>query len=222
MEDNAKTIQKTLDRIGEERLIAVLREDDPGIVAPLIETFFDHGVKILEITLTTPGAIDQIARTVRSIGRQKAESLVVGAGSVRTLDQLRMVADAGGVFAASPVTDARLIEEGERLGLLMMPGALTPNEIVHAHNLGARLIKVFPMPQAGTNYFHSLLGPLPDIRLAPSGGVGADNGVLYLKDGAFAVNVGSFLAPMASDRAARCAFAGLRVTEMIGSLKTME
>lgn len=222
MEDNSNNIQRTLDRIGEERLIAVLREDDPGIVGPLIETFFDHGVKILEITLTTPGAIDQIARTVRSIGRQKAESLVIGAGSVRTLEQLRMVADAGGEFCASPVTDPRLIEEAEKLGLLMMPGALTPNEIVHAHNLGARLIKVFPMPLAGVNYFRNLLGPLPDIPLAPSGGVGSDNGVLYLMDGAFALNVGSFLAPMASDRAARCALAGLHVTEMIGSLKMIE
>lgn len=222
MENRSNKIQRTLDRIGEERLIAVLREDDPGIVGPLIETFFDHGVKILEITLTTPGAIDHIARTVRSIGRQKAEALVVGAGSVRTLEQLRMAADAGAEFCASPVTDAALIEEAEKLGLLMMPGALTPNEIVHAHNLGARLIKVFPMPLAGANYFHNLLGPLPDIPLAPSGGVGSDNGVLYLKDGAFAVNVGSYLAPMASDRAARCALAGLHVTEMIGSLKSIE
>ena len=222
MADHSDRIEGVLEHIARERMIAVLREDDPGIVGPLIETFIDHGVKVLEITMTTPGAIDHIARTVKSIGRRSGESIVVGAGSVRTVEQLRSVADAGGGFCASPVTDPALIEEAEKLGMLMMPGALTANEIVVARNQGARLIKVFPMPIDGVRYVRNLLGPLPDIPMAPSGGISSDNGVLYLQEGAFAINVGSWLAPMAPDRAIRCAMAGLHVAEMIASLKTIE
>jgi 2-dehydro-3-deoxyphosphogluconate aldolase/(4S)-4-hydroxy-2-oxoglutarate aldolase len=139
----------------------------------------------LEITLTTPGALDAIATMAAEPGD------VAGAGTVLTTDDVRRVADAGGRFVMSPVFDPAVIDEANLLGLLAVPGTSTPTEILAAHRHGARLVKVFPAAAlGGAAYLRAVRGPLPDIPLVPTNGITAETLGDYLRAGAVAVGVG--------------------------------
>ena len=143
------------------------------------------GLKVLEITLTTPGAMDAIAHFAQ------AGDAIAGAGTVLTVDDVRSVAKAGGRFVLSPVFDAEIVSEAHRLGLLAVPGTSTPTEILAAHRHGARLVKVFPAAAlGGAAYIRAIRGPLPGIPLVPTNGITADTIVEYVEAGAVAVGVG--------------------------------
>jgi 2-dehydro-3-deoxyphosphogluconate aldolase / (4S)-4-hydroxy-2-oxoglutarate aldolase len=178
------TVIRAIER---ERIIAVLRFDSPDACATAAEAIVDGGISILEVTLTTPGAIELI-RDLAS----RSDALV-GVGSVRTRKQLDRAIDAGARFMASPVLDEEIVRAAREGGIVAMPGAMTPTEIDHAWRAGADLVKVFPMPREGASYLRSILGPLPEIRLAPSGGVTPDTARAFLAAGAFALNVGSWM-----------------------------
>jgi 2-dehydro-3-deoxyphosphogluconate aldolase/(4S)-4-hydroxy-2-oxoglutarate aldolase len=148
------------------------------------------GLRVLEITLTTPGALEAI----RVLSREKG--LVVGAGTVLTVETARDVAEAGGVFAMSPVLDASVVAETHRLGLLAVPGTGTATEILAAHRSGARLVKVFPSgPLGGPDFLRKVRGPLPDIPLVPTSGPTAESIADYVAAGAVAVGVGGEVFP---------------------------
>ena len=143
------------------------------------------GLKVLEITLTTPGALEAIAHFA-----QGGEA-IAGAGTVLTVDDVRAVAKAGGRFVLSPVFDPEVVNEAHRLGLLAVPGTSTPTEILAAHRHGARLVKVFPAAAlGGAAYIRAIRGPLPGIPLVPTNGITADTIVEYVEAGAVAVGVG--------------------------------
>lgn len=144
------------------------------------------GLRLLEITLTTPGALDAI----RALS--KDADLVVGAGTVLTVEAARDVAAAGARFAMAPTFDPAVIAEAHRLGLLAVPGTGTATEILAAHRAGARLVKVFPAgPLGGPEFLRKVRGPLPDIRLVPTSGPSAESIAEYLAAGAVAVGLGS-------------------------------
>ena len=144
------------------------------------------GLTVLEITLTTPGALDAIRELAAEGGA------VVGAGTVLTPEDARAVADAGGLFAMSPVLDPVVVEESHRLGLLAVPGAGTATEILAARRTGARLVKVFPAgPLGGPDFLRKIRGPLPDIPLVPTSGPSIATFADYVAAGAVAVGVGS-------------------------------
>lgn len=164
-----------------------------GADAPVIEACraaVRGGLKVLEVTLTTPGALSVIEEMAREAGA------IAGAGTVLTPDDARRVADAGGRFAMSPVFDPGVVDEAHRLGLLMVPGTSTPSEILAAHRHGARLVKVFPAAAlGGPAYIRAVRGPLPDIPLVPTNGITADTLADYLRAGAVAVGVGGDVFP---------------------------
>ena len=144
------------------------------------------GLCLLEITLTTPGALNAI----RALAGD--DELTVGAGTVLTIEDVRRVADAGGRFAMSPVLDPEIVAEAHRLGLLAVPGGGTATEILAAHGTGAHLVKVFPSgPLGGPEFLRKVRGPLPHIPLVPTSGPTADNLGDYLDAGAVAVGMGS-------------------------------
>ncbi len=148
------------------------------------------GLKLLEITLTTPGALDAIATLARD------EGVVAGGGTVLTRDDARAVADAGGRFALSPSFDPEVVEEAHRLGLLAVPGAATATEILAAHRSGARMVKVFPAAAlGGPAYLRAIRGPLHDIPLVPTNGITAETIRDYVAAGAVAVGVGGEVFP---------------------------
>jgi len=160
-----------------------------GADMPLIEACsaaVRGGLKVLEITLTTPGAMEAIAHFAHG------GEAIAGAGTVLTVDDVRNVARAGGRFVLSPAFDPEVVDEAHRLGLLAVPGTSTPTEILAAHRHGARLVKVFPAAcLGGANYIRAVRGPLPGIPLVPTNGITADTIVEYVEAGAVAVGVGA-------------------------------
>jgi len=148
------------------------------------------GLSVLEITLTTPGALEAMAVLARDAG------VIAGGGTVLTREDARAVAEAGGRFALSPTFDPEVIDEAHRLGLLAVPGAATATEILAAYRAGARLVKVFPAAAlGGPAYLRAIRGPLPDIPLVPTNGITSETIRDYVAAGAVAVGVGGEVFP---------------------------
>jgi 2-dehydro-3-deoxyphosphogluconate aldolase / (4S)-4-hydroxy-2-oxoglutarate aldolase len=147
------------------------------------------GVTCQEYTLTTDGALHALVRTRQALG-----DLVLGVGSVRTVDDLRAAADAGADFAVSQIFLPELVDAAAELGLCYIPGALTPTEVISAWNRGVPTVKVSPIsPLGGLDYFRELLMPMPDVAIMPTGGVTLQAAAAYLRLGAVAVGVSGFL-----------------------------
>ncbi|MCA9290282.1 MAG: bifunctional 4-hydroxy-2-oxoglutarate aldolase/2-dehydro-3-deoxy-phosphogluconate aldolase, partial [Phycisphaerales bacterium] len=163
------------------RASAILRTMRAEAAAPAMEAAVRGGFRIVEFTLTTPGAFDLITDFARRDG------LVVGAGTVLTVDDARRAADAGARFLVSPVVDEAVITVAAELGVAMMPGTFTPTEMLRAHRAGAPLQKLFPAPDTGPKHVKAILGPMPFLNIVPTSGVHLNNAAAYLKAGATAV-----------------------------------
>lgn len=171
----------------QQRASAILRTDLPDAVAPAMDAAVRAGFRVCEFTLTVPNAFAHIAAFARRDG------IVVGAGTVLTVEDARRAVEAGARFLVSPVVDEAVIEEAIRLGVAMMPGTHTPTEMLRAHRAGAPLQKLFPAPGIGPAYVRACLGPMPFLRIVPTSGVDASNAAAYFAAGAFAVG---FVAPL--------------------------
>ncbi len=172
----------------ETGLVAILRGRSGDRLDAACDVLLEHGVRCLEVTLNTPGALDAVRRlTTRSL-----PGLEVGAGTVRRPEQVDAAAEAGATFVVAPDTNPAVGERAADLGVGWFPGALTPTEIARAWDLGATAVKVFPAGSAGgPRYLTEVRAPLDDVLLVPTGGVGLDDVVGYLRAGAVAVGMGS-------------------------------
>ena len=148
----------------------------------------------VEVTLTTPGAIDAIADLASD---QKLAGCVIGAGTVLDESAARYVIDAGARFVVSPALDLSVIRACRDRAVPCMPGAFTPTELLAAWRAGAPVVKLFPASAVGPAYIRDVLAPLPFLRLVPSGGVSLENAGDWIRAGAAAVSVGSALASAA-------------------------
>jgi len=183
-----------LDRIATYKVVAIVRLDDLSPAVDLTKSLIAGGIRVIEFTLTNPEAVSTIEAVRSAVG----DEAVIGAGSVISEEQVKAVADAGGQFVVSPVTKADVIQACIDHNLPTMPGALTPTEIQLAWELGADVVKVFPVNSMSETYIKDVLAPLPHLRLMPTGRVGLNNMKHYFDLGAFAVGIGSSLVdPMA-------------------------
>ena len=173
--------------LGAQKASAILRTSIEAAAAPAMQAAVEAGFRIVEFTLTTPGALERIAEFSRR------PELVVGAGTVLTVDQARTAVEAGARFLVSPVIDEAVIEAAVSLDVAMMAGTHTPSEMLRAHRAGALLQKLFPAPGTGPDYVRACLGPLPFLRIVPTSGVDASNAADYLAAGAHAVG---FVGPL--------------------------
>jgi Entner-Doudoroff aldolase len=171
----------------DHRASAILRTSIADAAAPAMEAALRAGFKVVEFTLTTPGAVDLISAFSRR------EGIVVGAGTVLTADDAKSAVDAGAKFLVSPVVDEVVIGTAMKLGVAVMPGTHTPTEMLRAYRAGAQLQKLFPAPGIGPDYVHACLGPMPFLRIVPTSGVDETNAAAYLEAGSFAVG---FVAPI--------------------------
>jgi 2-dehydro-3-deoxyphosphogluconate aldolase/(4S)-4-hydroxy-2-oxoglutarate aldolase len=163
-------------------------EGDP--VLDNCEAAVRGGLRTLEVTLTTPNALD----VIRTLAQR--EELLVGAGTVLSRQAVRSVARAGGSFVLSPVFDPDVCEEARRVGLLAIPGTATPTEILAAHRTGASLVKLFPSgPLGGAAFLRAVRGPLPDVPLIPTSGPTSETIGDYVAAGAVAVGIGAEVFP---------------------------
>jgi len=167
-------------------VVAVLRAPDADRFIEVSSVLIEAGIPAVEFTLTSAGVIDALRRA----RDQLPAGVLVGAGTVRTVEHAHRAIDAGASFLVSQVTDPAVIEAAHSRGVPFIPGALTPNEIVRAWDYGVQAVKVSPVgPVGGVAYLAELVGPLPDIPLMPTGRVLVDEVGGYLAAGAAFVGV---------------------------------
>jgi 2-dehydro-3-deoxyphosphogluconate aldolase/(4S)-4-hydroxy-2-oxoglutarate aldolase len=182
-----KTITQRIHEIG---LVPVLRATSAREAMTIADAIILGGVTVLEVTMTVPGAI----HVIEELTKHHGDKLLVGAGTVLDAETARSCMLAGAQFIVSPALDIRTIELCRRYSVPVMPGALTPTEILTAWEAGADLVKVFPCSAlGGARYLKALQGPLPQIQLVPTGGVSLSTAEEFLSAGAFALGVGSDL-----------------------------
>ena len=173
--------EATLNILREARAVAILRANDNAIAREALAASVRGGFRVLEVTLSTPGAVEIIADVARD------DKLMVGAGTVLTVEQARAAVHAGARFLVSPVMDPDVITEAGRLGVVAIPGCATATEMWNAHRAGAPLQKLFPAPAGGPTWLRAVLAPMPFLRVIPTNGVEAENAAEWLAAGAFAV-----------------------------------
>jgi 2-dehydro-3-deoxyphosphogluconate aldolase/(4S)-4-hydroxy-2-oxoglutarate aldolase len=183
-----------LDPLLQSGVIAVVRLSEAVRLGPAARALAAGGVGAVEVTLTTPGAIDAIADLASDKG---LAGCVIGAGTVLDESAARYVIDAGARFVVSPALNPAVIRACRDREVPCMPGALTPTELLEAWRAGAPVVKLFPASAVGPGYIRDVLAPLPFLRLVPSGGVSLENAGDWIRAGAAAVSVGSALASAA-------------------------
>jgi 2-dehydro-3-deoxyphosphogluconate aldolase / (4S)-4-hydroxy-2-oxoglutarate aldolase len=177
-----------LDILREDRLVAVIRAGSIAEPRKLAETLAGAGIRCVEFTLTTEGALDAIRVSVGS-------GALVGAGTLLDPDQAEAAIAAGAGFLVSPALRPDLVEVAGGSDIPLVLGAFSPTEVVDGMEAGATALKLFPAQVGGPGYVKDLLSPLPDARLIPSGRIGPDDVQGFLEAGALAVYAGSALAP---------------------------
>lgn len=178
-----------LQQIKNNAIVAVIRGAKPENILSIAKALSNGGVKTLEITVETPKVLTLIELITSELG----DEVIVGAGTVLDSETARAAIMAGAKFIFSPTVDSETIRLTKRYGVISIPGALTPTEILKAYESGADIIKVFPANAFGPRYLKDIHGPLPQIPLMPTGGIDVENVGEYLKAGAVAVGVGSTL-----------------------------
>ena len=185
----------TMEWIFTHKVIAIVRSLAPEKTLALADALLQGGVRLIEVTFAQadPDTWKDTASAIKSMSEKFTGQALAGAGTVLTLDQLHMAADAGAQYIISPDMNEEIIRETKRLGLVSLPGALTPTEIMAAYRAGADAVKVFPAGELGAGYIRSIRAPLSHIPLLAVGGVNVNNCAAFLKAGCAGVGVGGSL-----------------------------
>lgn len=192
---DSEQIIKQIEDIG---IVPVIRAASPDEAMRAIDAIKEGGISVLEITMTVPGAIKVIEDVVKCYG----SDVIVGAGTVLDPETARACMLAGAQFIVSPALNIDTIGICRRYGVPVIPGALTPTEVITAWTAGASFVKVFPAGSfGGANYIKNLLGPLPQVKIIPTGGVSLTTAADFIKAGARALGVGTDLVDVKAIRA---------------------
>jgi 2-dehydro-3-deoxyphosphogluconate aldolase / (4S)-4-hydroxy-2-oxoglutarate aldolase len=192
------TMDDAVRRIGEIGIVPVVRAANFDEARRAVDAICAGGIPIIEITMTVPDA----PAVIKEIGRQYGSKVLTGAGTVVTADDAKACLDAGAEFVVSPGLSIPVMRAAHARGILAIPGALTPTELIAAQSEGAKVVKIFPCGNlGGPKYIKALLAPFPKMALIPTGGVNLSNAAEYIAAGAFALGVGADLVDLASVRA---------------------
>jgi 2-dehydro-3-deoxyphosphogluconate aldolase/(4S)-4-hydroxy-2-oxoglutarate aldolase len=182
--------REILNRMISEGLIPVIRVSSAKEAIDVADAIKEGGVSFIEITMSVPGAID----TIKELAQKYKDEIIMGAGTILDPETARAALLAGAQFIVSPTLNLDVIQLAHRYSAVVVPGAMTPTEILAAWNAGADMVKVFPAAQlGGPEYLKALRGPLPQILLVPTGGVNLQNAGAFIKAGATALGVGGEL-----------------------------
>ena len=186
-----KVIQEILDK----KIIAIVRGVEPEKIVNIAQALYDGGITLVEVTFNQkdPASFQETADAIAAIKEHMGDKMLVGAGTVTSVELVEMAAKAGALYIISPDTDAAVIRRTKELGLVSLPGAYTPTEAKQAHNAGADFVKLFPCVGDAPAYLKALCAPLSHIKFLAVGGVNADNAAEFLKAGAVGLGVGSCL-----------------------------
>ena len=177
----------------DDRVLAILRYREPCDLGAVVDALRAAGIRSIEVTADTPGALDEV-------GRARREDAPIGAGTIRTVEEARAFADAGAGFLVSPGLDPEIVREGLERGVPTMSGVLSPTEIMAAVAAGANVVKLFPASLGGPGYLAALRGPFPEVRFVPTGGIAVSDVPTWLAAGAVCVGLGSSVVGGAAPR----------------------
>lgn len=178
-----------LSRVLNSGIVAIIRSDDGSRLADVAEALVAGGVEVMEVTFTVPKA----HRVLEQVADRLGDKILLGAGTVLDTETARIAMLAGAEFIVSPAVNLDVIRCCRRYDKLIFPGALTPTEVLSAWEAGADVVKIFPSEVTGPGYLKALAGPLPQIRLMPTGGVNLETAAAFLRAGACALGVGGSL-----------------------------
>ncbi|HEY7159086.1 MAG TPA: bifunctional 4-hydroxy-2-oxoglutarate aldolase/2-dehydro-3-deoxy-phosphogluconate aldolase [Gemmataceae bacterium] len=178
-----------LRQILDSGIIAVVRSPDSQQLVEVVRALADGGITVAEITMTVPDALDVLRQVRRVLG----ERVLLGAGTILDAETARAALLAGAEYLVAPTVNLDVIRLAQRYSKLVLPGAFTPTEILTAWEAGADIVKVFPADVLGAAFFKAMRGPLPQVRLMPTGGVDLSNAADFLKAGACCLGLGSQL-----------------------------
>lgn len=184
--------QSTTSRLTDTCVVAVIRAREPEAALRAARILSKGGIDALEITMTVPGGVDVIRQLTADT------DALIGAGTVMTAGDVERCVEAGAQFIVSPACIEAVVQAARAMDRVVMPGAFTPTEVHKAWTWGADFVKVFPAARLGPRYLADLRGPLPDVRLVPTGGITGDNAGEYLAAGAALLGLGSWLVNAAS------------------------
>lgn len=184
------TKAEAIKRVLEIGVVPVVRAESAAQAMAAAEAVCAGGIPIVEVTMTVPGAVEVIAELTRTAGRQ----LLIGAGTVLDAESARRCLDAGAQFLVSPGLDLETVKLAVDNGILIMPGALTPTEVITAWKAGADFVKIFPCGSVGgAKYLKALKAPLPQVPMVPTGGVNLNTAAELVQAGAAALGIGGEL-----------------------------
>jgi len=187
--------KKVIQSITEHKLIAIVRGAEEKTILPLAEALLAGGITMMEITFNQakPETFDSTLRGISQVREQFGDSLLAGAGTVISTDQVDLAYQAGAMYIISPNTNPAVIHRTRELGMISLPGALSPSECLAAHEAGADLVKIFPASDLGTGYLKAIRAPLSHIKFLAVGGINEKNAGDFIKAGAVGLGVGGNL-----------------------------
>ncbi len=197
--------QKIIETIRERKLVAILRGLTPEECLKVGEALYEGGIRLMEVTLGQDGQ-ESLAESVRALSllRERMDGrTLVGAGTVLSREQADLAKSAGAGYIITPAVDIEVIRHVREQGLVAIPGALTPTEVVTAYRNGADFVKLFPAGEMGASYLKALRAPLPHVPLLVTGGIHEENLASFLKAGAVGAGVGGKLVDRGLIRAGR-------------------
>jgi 2-dehydro-3-deoxyphosphogluconate aldolase / (4S)-4-hydroxy-2-oxoglutarate aldolase len=186
--------ESNLQRIGQGGIVAVMRAASGERLADVAEGLLAGGVEVMEVTFTVPAA----HRVLEQLAQRLGGRILLGAGTVLDPETARIALLSGAEFIVSPTVNFDVIRLCHRYDKLVLPGAFTPTEILGAWEAGADVVKIFPSDVAGPAYLKALRGPLPQVRMMPTGGVNIETAAAFLRAGAFALGIGGSLVDAAA------------------------
>ena len=184
-----------LEYVVERKIVAIVRGLKPEYIVRLGHAFEEGGIGLMEVTYNqkAPETWKDTAAAIEAMEKEFGDRVLVGAGTVITLEQVKMTYDAGGHYLVTPSTQPEIIKAGKALGLGLYPGAFSPSEILEAYNAGADAVKVFPAGSLGPGYIKAVRAPLSHIPLMAVGGVNEKNAGDFMKAGCVGLGVGGNL-----------------------------
>ncbi len=186
-------MNSVIDTVLKEKLIVIVRGVSSDKLLPMCEAMYKGGVRLLEITYSADGSTsdEETSANIEMLAKAFDGRMYIGAGTVLTEKQVELTKNAGGKFIISPDTNPDVIRKTKELGMLSMPGALTPTEIQKAHLCGADFVKLFPVTNMGPDYVKAVKAPLSHIKFLAVGGVNESNMSDYIKAGVCGFGLGS-------------------------------
>jgi len=203
-----------IEEIRRHRLIAIMRHMPDDQLGPVFETLADAGIRLIEVTMNTAGAVSQISRMQDLMG----ERMLIGAGTVSTVARAEEALAAGARFLVTPNFDPDVVALGLASGCPVLPGVLTPSEMMAAVRAGASVLKLFPASRMGTDYVRDVLAPLDDLNLVAVGGITPQNAAQWLAAGCVGVGLGSSLLDRQLLHERRFAELGRQVRQLTAAL----